>query len=423
MNKKSKKTLKNAFNIPEPNQKESFFSKLDIKPQRKFSSFVPVYLPTAVVAVMIIGVWGGIKNLPRFEQPENTDNNIIYSSESSVSENQTDSPAQTSASSVHNTEKQTHTSATVQTDSKSSEKNTSVTTVKTTKDNPDKEEYFTDSPSENPSEENSDSEVLQTTDTTRKTNIIKTTDTTETTKHTTPSQTTTTKHNGYSPQTTTTTFKDSIDIPSGTTEPSQPSDDVPQDYTVNPPVRYYPDDNAIDISDITQNDSHPPLIDGPQPGDSTSAVTLENLVDNSDMIVIATVDEVIYTAVDGVPYTQENIIVSEVIKGDIENYSRISVYGTGGYIPASEYKKIQIEWAIENNYTIFDPAGNKTFSEVGDTYLYFIRKSNYPLPDGSYRLTTYNDISKFRYTDGYYVNMNNNNLMFKLTELYDSINN
>lgn len=422
MNKKSKKTLKNAFNIPEPNQKESFFSKLDINPQRKFSSFVPVYLPTAVVAVMIIGVWGGIKNLPRFEQPENTDNNIIYSSESSVSENQTDSPAHTSASSVHNTEKQTHTSATVQTDSKSSEKNTSVTTVKTTKDNPDKEESFTDSPSENPSEENSDSEVLQTTDTTRKTNIIKTTDTTETTKHTTPSQTTTTKHNVYSPQTTTTTFKDSIDIPSGTTEPSQPSDDVPQDYTVTPPVRYYPDDNAIDISDITQNDPQPPLIDGPQPGDSTST-TWEDFMNNSDIILIATVDEIIYTGIDGVPYTQENISVSEVIKGDIEQYSRISVYGTGGYIPASEYKKIQIEWAIENNYTIFDPAGNKTFSEVGDTYLYFIRKSNYPLPDGSYRLTTYNDISKFRYTDGYYVNMNNNNLMFKLTELYDSINN
>lgn len=422
MNKKSKKTLKNAFNIPEPNQKESFFSKLDIKPQRKFSSFVPVYLPTAVVAVMIIGVWGGIKNLPRFEQPENTDNNIIYSSESSVSENQTDSPAQTSASSVHNTEKQTHTSATVQTDSKSSEKNTSVTTAKTTKDNPDKEESFTDSPSENPSEENSDSEVLQTTDTTRKTNIIKTTDTTETTKHTTPSQTTTTKHNGYSPQTTTTTFKDSIDIPSGTTEPSQPSDDVPQDYTVTPPVRYYPDDNAIDIRDFTVNDPQPPLIDGPQPDDSTST-TWEDFMNNSDIILIATVDEIIYTGIDGVPYTQENISVSEVIKGDIEQYSRISVYGTGGYIPASEYKKIQIDWAIENNCMLFDPAGNKTVSEVGDTYLYFIRKSNYPLPDGSYSLTTYNDVSKFRYNGGYYINMNNNSFMFEPEELYNLINN
>lgn len=442
MNKKSKKTLKNAFNIPEPNQKDSFFNKLDIKPERKFSSFIPTYLPTAIVAVMIIGVWGGIKNLPRFEQPENTDNNIIYSSESSVSEKQTDNSVQTTISSVSHSEKQTQTTTAVQTDNGSTvtgEKNTSVTTTsgKTTKNNSDKnkDESSADSPSENSSEETSDSEVSHTTNTTRHTTNVKTTHTTtmstreqnniKPTKPSTTTQTTTTDRNsGFSPlpqTTTTTTFDDTIDIPP-CTEPSQPSDDVPPDYTVNPPVHYYPDDNAIDISDITQNDHKPPLIDGPQPGSSTSVIW-EDLVNDSDIILIATVDEIIYTSIDGVPYTQENLSVSEVIKGDIEQYSRISVYGMGGYIPASEYKKIQIEWAIENNCMLFDPAGNKTVSQVGDEYLYFIKKSDSPLPDGSYRLTTYNDISKFRYTDGYYINMNNSNFMFTLTELYDSINN
>lgn len=441
MNKKSKKTLKNAFNIPEPNQKDSFFNKLEIKPERKFSSFIPTYLPTAIVAVMIIGVWGGIKNLPRFEQPENTDNNIIYSSESSVSEKQTDNSVQTTISFVRYSEKQIQTTTAVQTANGSTvtgEKNTSVTTTsgKTTKNNSDKnkDESSADSPSENSSEETSDSEVSHTTNTTRHTTNVKTTHTTtmstreqnniKPTKPSTTTQTTTTDHNsGFSPlpQTTTTTFDDTIDIPT-CTEPSQPSDDVPPDYTVNPPVRYYPDDNAIDISDITQNDHKPPLTDGPQPGSSTSVIW-EDLVNDSDIILIATVDEIIYTGIDGVPYTQENLSVSEVIKGDIEQYSRISVYGTGGYIPASEYKKIQIEWAIENNCMLFDPAGNKTVSQVGDIYLYFIRKSNYPLPDGSYRLTTYNDISKFRYTDGYYINMNNSNFMFTLTELYNLINN
>ncbi|MDE5620417.1 MAG: hypothetical protein K2I80_07830, partial [Ruminococcus sp.] len=164
MNKKSKKTLKNAFNIPEPNQKDSFFNKLDIKPERKFSSFIPTYLPTAIVAVMIIGVWGGIKNLPRFEQPENIDDNIVYSSESSVSENYTDNQIQTSLSSVSHSEKQTRTTTAVQTDNGSNvtgEKSTSVTTIsgKTTKNNSDKnkDESSADSPYENTSDNDSDS--------------------------------------------------------------------------------------------------------------------------------------------------------------------------------------------------------------------------------------------------------------------------
>lgn len=448
MNKKSKKTLKNAFNIPEPNQKDSFFNKLDIKPERKFSSFIPTYLPTAIVAVMIIGVWGGIKNLPRFEQPENTDNNIIYSSESSVSEKQTDNSVQTTISSVRYSEKQTQTTTAVQTANGSTvgEKDISVTTTsgKTTKNNSDKnkDESSADSPSENTSDNDSDStsessrtNIRHTTNTTRHTTNAKTTNTTtmstreqnniKPTKPSTTTQTTTTDHNsGFSPlpqTTTTTTFDDTIDFPP-CTEPSQPSVDVPHDYTVSPPVRYYPDDNAIDIRDFTQNDHDPPPTDGTQSGEPNSVIW-EDLVNDSNIILIATVDEVMYTGIDGVPYTQENLSVSEVIKGDIEQYSRISVYGTGGYIPASEYKKIQIEWAIENNCMLFDPAGNKTVSQVGDRYLYFIKKSDSPLPDGSYRLTTYNDISKFRYTDGYYINMNNSNFMFTLTELYNLINN
>ncbi len=431
MNKKSKKTLKNAFNIPEPNQKDSFFNKLDIKPERKFSSFIPVYLPTAIVAVMVIGVWGGIKNLPRFEQPENTDNNIIYSSESSVSENQTDYSVQTSLSSVRNSENQNRTTTAVQNDNGNTvtdEKNMSVTTTsaKTTNKNSDKnkDESSADSPSENSSENTSDStsEASHTTNTSRNTTNVKTTGTTtlstrdenniKPTKPLTSTQTTTTEHKGFSPlpQTTTTTFEDSVDFPSCTA----PVVDVPPDYTIKPPVRYYPDNNAVDINDVIQNDPNPPSTDG-QPGDSTTA-TWEDFLDNSDMILIATVDDVIYTAIDGVPYTQENISVSEVIKGDIEQYSKISVYSNGGYIPASEYK-IQLDWAIENNFMLFDPAQNKTVSQVGDEYLYFIKKSHFPLPDGSYSLTTYSDMSKFRYKDGHYINMNNSNIILDFDDL------
>lgn len=461
MNKKSKKTLENAFNIPEPNQKDSFFNKLDIKPERKFSSFIPVYLPTAIVAVMIIGLWGGIKNLPRFEQPENIDN-IIYSSESSVSENYTDPKIQTSLSYVSSSEKQTQTTTAFQTnntDTSENEKSTYVTTTSekatentTNKNNSNESSenstsensYESDSESttESPRTTNNTTHPRRTTSTTRTTSTKRTTTTNTTreanavtTTSTSRSTNTTATHDGGNsslPQTTTVSNYE-VDLPAliTTTEHTLSVGDYEHpDYTVIPPVRYYPDDNAIDVSDSMHNDAKPPLQNGGQsppqdvakPGATVDFDSWQNLADNSDIIVIADVDEIIYTSIDGTPYTQENITVSKVIKGDIEQHSRISVYGKGGYIPASEHGTIQISWAIENDCMLFDPAENKTFSEVGDRYIYFIKKSDYPLPDGSYCLTTYNDMSKFRYKDGRYINMNNNNIMFTTAELYEYIN-
>lgn len=454
MNKKSKKTLENAFNIPEPNQKDSFFNKLDIKPERKFSSLIPVYLPTAIVAVMVIGVWGSIKNLPHFQQPDNID--TVSSAETTFVNNNTDDFIQTSLSYVSSSERQIQTTTAFQennADTVKNEKSTYVTTTSekvaesTTVKNNDSESSE-NSPSENDSEsttesprttaENTTRTARRTTTTTRTTTVSTQKTQPATTEPTTihvpaTRTTTTTEHigNGFIPiPQTTTAIKDGIEPPAliTTTIIQYPTLDTPPDYTVSPPVRYYPDDNAIDINDFSNdgrpavpgNTSKPPSEqDGIQTGIFDS---WQNLADNSDMIVIADVDEIIYTGIDGVPYTQENIMISRIIKGNIEQRSRISVYGKGGYIPASEHGTIQIPWAIENNYTLFDPAENQTFSEVGDRYIYFIKKGDYPFPDGSYSLTTLSDMSKFRYKNGNYINMNNNNITFTLTELYEYIN-
>ncbi len=431
MNKKSKKTLKNAFNIPELNHKDSFFNKLDIKPERKFSSFIPIYLPTVIVAVMIIGVWSSIKNLPRFEEPENIDNSA-YSSESSDYESNTDNYIQTSFSYVRNSEKPAQTTTAVKTDKSSKNKKstttkTITTTTKSTKDNSDKrnDEYNENLPSDNIADndyENNDkkTETTQTTTGKATSTTHRTTITTSTEKSsiTTDEQNFTDDEQNLT-EPTTTIPNPSSDTPTPQTTTYSPSLDISPDYTVFPPVRYYPDDNAIYLSEFTED------ADGLTPPQS-GFLRWEDLAQSSDMIVIADVDEIIYTGFDGKPYTQENITVSEVIKGDIEKYSKISVYGKGGYIPACEYStdiNIKLEQAIENNMTIFDPGENKTFSETGKTYLYFIKESESPLPNGSYHLVTYSDISRFCYKDGYYVSMNNNNLMFTIKEIYDFINN
>ncbi|MDE6101566.1 MAG: hypothetical protein K2F73_01105, partial [Ruminococcus sp.] len=293
-------------------------------------------------------------------------------------------------------------------------------------------ENDSESTTESPRTTNNTTPPRRTTSTTRttSTNTTREANAVTTTSRSTNTTSTHEGGNSISPPQTTTTIEDEIDLPVICTTITQyPTlDTPPPDYTVFPLVRYYPDNSAINISDFINNDGQPPVTDSDgklppqdvaQPGAFHS---WQDLTDNSDLIVIADVDEIIYTSIDGTPYTQENIVISEVIKGDIEQHSRISVYGEGGYIPASEYGKIQISWAIENNFMLFDPAKNQTFSAVGDRYIYFIKKSDYPLPDGSYSLTTYNDMSKFRYKDGNYINMNNNNIIFTRAELYEYIN-
>lgn len=446
MNKKSKKTLKDAFNIPEPNRKEQFFNSLEIRQPKKLPAHIPMYVSAVAAAVLVIGVWGGVKNLPYFNPPEITDT-PVYSRKTSATDVFTEnSDIQTTAVSVtgKNTDSTSVTGTATENITGNSE---TVTTITETEDNISPEsteglrttDGLSGSTAENRHINSEKTTTAQTTcRTATKTNTTTTRTVTTVTRqsqyvttkstaaqtHTTVSQTTTDDTVNVIdtvPQTTATTYDYGFDPPP-CTEPPTPSVDAPHDYTVKPPVRYYPDDNAIDINDLTSNDATAPS--HPSTGGQTCVddVSWKDLAENSDLIVIATVEEIIYTGIDGRPYTQEDIEISEVIKGDIPEKSRISVYGRGGYIPAVDYKEIQIEFITENNYTLFDNAGNRTNTENGDTYLYFIKKSNSPFPDGSYILTGLNNISKFSYTDGCYENLNNSQLSLTLNALYSYLN-
>lgn len=457
MNKKSKKTLKDSFNIPEPNRKEQFFNSLEIRQQKKLPAHIPMYVSAVATAVLVIGVWGGVKNLPYFNPPEITDI-PVYSKQTSMTESYKNTTTAVSAV----TEKNTTIVSAVRTSTKttSTEKVTrhseTVTTVTsetintTTKENKtrhteDSQEIKTtddlsESTAENHNTTSTATEITSSARTTARTTTTRTT-TKTTTCYTTVADTTiavTTQDfeitTTPAPSTVTTTTKgntglfpittiaDEQDPPVivTTTGQSGATNDIPIDYTVNPPVRYYPNDNVIDISDLIDNNfTPPPSNDGIQTEIENS---LGNWVKQSDLIVIATVDEVIYTGIDGIPYTQENISVSEVIYGDIPQNSVISVYGIGGYIPVADYTEFELP-DIEPDSMLFVPYNNKTTPEVGETCLYFLRKSNGKFPDGSYYLTSLTDTSKFRYNNGYYTNLNKNNLMFTIDELYEYLNN
>ncbi|MDE6797459.1 MAG: hypothetical protein K2J36_05560 [Ruminococcus sp.] len=477
MNKKSKKTLKNAFNIPEPKRKEEFLNSLPAKQKKSFSFNVSLYISTAITAVVIIGIWGGIKNLPHFDPPINIDTHV-YTETTSLPEHTENTFVQTTTTTStekHKTETATVTTSgkstvsgtqpaettssgagTVITETETFQTETTITTTKKESNNisnkPTTEIHtneITSSPETDFPETTLKITASQTvTETTVKTTVKTTTKTTTatrtttktnlrtTTKTTTMPHTTTTKtfYTNISPMTTTTAESevnyvttttlidneplvdittsqtlvatmDSPPVPATTTTPAPPTDIPPVDLTVTPKVQYYPD-GEIYIMDSESNDSMPPT----EP-DVTGI--FRQMIAESDLIAIVEVDEIIYTGFEGVPYTQENVIVKDVIYGDIQTNSRISVYCKGGYIPAEEY----FMNVYKENVTVLDYAGNRKFSEVGDVYMCFLKEK-----DGIYYLTGLNDISKFECHEDYFVNFHNNQYI-TLNDIQNFINN
>lgn len=461
MNKKSKKTLKNAFNIPEPKRKEEFFNSLPTKQKKSFSFNIPLYISTAVTAVVIIGIWGGIKNLPYFEQPDNIDI-PVYSESTSIINHTEKSAVQTTVSS---TEKNKIVNSTVKTSgistvSGTEKKETTVsvqTTIKT--ETIRNETTITTTKESNNISYKPTTEILTTErtsapetefpETTKKTTTATRTTTKTTAKTTTKTTTATTKfHESIFPVTTTviesefnhvttttvfnggtpggvvnvTTQTTTVDIPPQTMTTTKDDNgafaEPPRDFTVVPAVRYYPD-SEIYITDSESTD----VIRPPTSQDYGTEIFRE-MAENSDLIAIVAVDEIIYTGFDGKPYTQENALVMDVIYGDIPANSRISIYCKGGYIPANEYspdKHINMEELIENNVTVLDYAGNNNFSQVGDSYICFLKKSDGTFPDGSYYLTGLNNISKFALYGDNCMNLNNHQYL-TLNEIQSFLN-
>ena len=427
MNKKSKKTLKNAFNIPEPKRKEKFFSSLEMKQKKRLSFNIPLYISTAVTAVVVIGIWGGIKNLPYFEQPDNIDT-TVYSETTSLSYHTESSAVQTTVSTEKNTitvktsgistvsgtekiktEKNTETTANTTNTTVSGAGTTKTVTTTTSKENnnishkPTTEIRTTEKTSEPETEYPQTTTKINTT----KTNIRTTTITTVP-SHTTSmagelNYATTTIHyeetipTGEYTQTSVIT-EDFPIVPVTTTNNNAMSPEI--DFTVAPDIQYYPNGEIYTIDSESTDSITSTTVD---------KKTFSEMAKNSDVIAVVEVNEMIYTGFDGKPYTQENVFVKNVIHGDVSTGSIISIYCKGGYIPASEYSSdkyiANIDNLIENNVIIFDYAGNNEFSEVGDVYMCFLKKSDGIFPDGSYHLTGFTDISKFAIFGDNFVNL------------------
>lgn len=466
MKKSEKDALKNAFNIPEPKHKNTFVSSYNEmlkKNERKFN--IPAFFrwtSTAVFAALIIGVWGSLSKNAGFPDEYTKDKPSIITETTTMPINTTvksnDITKTVTSSMPLNTATSAESRTTTSETSAASEKtrkttiNTSTSSLSssaiTTKPQTKSTAKVTEITAAEP-ENTATAEITQTTavtdvsitkTTVRTTNhnTIKTTVTSlTTTVKTTALKTTTatTENNAFSPDPTTpTTHNDELlvvpsvvpsttrttarsDETNCTTFSKTPSVDVPPsgtNYTVTPSANYSKSENIIDINNIFENNT------SSEPNDNI--LNPYDLINKSGYIVSGRIDEIIYTEVNGMPCTQENITVYKVYKGGrLFPMDRISVYMKGGYMPVKDFTSIHgIDNEYPDNYSVYDSGGNNGTQNVGDVFLFFISDGTSSMPDGAFMLTSYNDTSVFSSEDNKYISLGNENIIFNINDLLNN---
>lgn len=446
MKKHEREALRNAFGIPEPQRKDEFISSIrERTKQKRFPlPIIMRYVTAAAMAAIIISLWaflrppaglrehfsdGDVMTQTTSGTSVVTTTTAVTSKSVSTDETVTAHEAVTTAETdeddliVTTTTSGRHTvivtAATEENAVTSAQNERTVTTKKTaavtTATNKRTTARTTVTTAKRTSRTTTVSTTKKTTRTTAATTRNVTRATTTTTRAATTSVVTftTTAYNTYSPPpaantVTTTAEHDSSDNePAIATTQSPAYDPAYNDLTVYPEVTYNATGNIIPSWMISEEN------EPPADSDSSKSVSISTLKKDSDAIIYGRIDEILYTSIEGVPYTVANISVSSVLKRYSLYNSRISVYIPGGYMPADEY--IEYHGGSLNNaeeYLVYDDCGNWASKEAGDSYLFLLKNGSSPLPSGSYMLTTGSDVSIFTHDGSGYLSLGNDELYY-----------
>lgn len=171
---------------------------------------------------------------------------------------------------------------------------------------------------------------------------------------------------------------DSASITTATTAVTEPPTvTTSKEQDIN---KYPVTDGPDDISDLTVI----PSVKYDKPNDSVYHIYGDvpngaDDIDAFDGVIIASVDEVIYTEINGEPYTQENITIISSLQGDIKlNYmDKISVFIKGGYMPADKFAENHSWINIPPEYRyVYYSKKQIPEQQVGKNYIFFLKKSN-----------------------------------------------
>lgn len=368
MKKRDIEKLKDAFDIPEPERKsefirihgEKFAEPIHDVPRKRIFRYAPVL----ALAAVLIGLWGFIK--PDGSLRENPGkNNIVVESTNEIPTNVTTSAVpQTSlvSSAVQTDKKPITTSAVSQGETHIPENVTQPVSA------PDRQE----------SPETTEIVSVPHTSTDRTSPTVTETTAKKTTSAAAVSSVTTVRRTN----TATTSMNNEVSIT--TVPPLNPDDDInhqhpstdgEEDMTITPDIVYTKTDNIYYIGyDDMPNDS-----------------ITDSMGVDCDLSINGYVMDIIYTKAKNRPYTQLNILVTNVMTdtGKLSVGCMISVYIPGGYMPSDEYFAIYPNRKpYQGDYTVYDCAGISKPPEIGDIYSFYLNRDGEGIPDGAFVLAS-----------------------------------
>ena len=464
MTKSELKALEKAFGIPEPEKKNEFIETYKYKEQashkKQLFPLIMKCASTAVAAVLVIGAWinlkdkGDIRKKPDIsvitettsEHVTETDITTAFTGTTEYIAGQTEKITSYTSVSASTTSATTGRKNTKSKNTDSKDGNSSIT-VTDVNENPHENNKTTEHTSDN-----STSKVTSSAKTTSKTTEPTTNKTTSlgstskattsrnttskmttkpttsrattsktttkattsksttsraatktTTRRTTTSRTTTSKKTTETKMTTksggiTQTYTKALGTTTATTtemyysyttysggDSKNPTTATSRDLTVMPPGQiYYPDENTFYHSAIGGG---------------------WNDVEYGDNVIEATVIDMMYVMIDGLPYTQCDVEVNHIFcgNGSFNETDRISIYIPGGCLPVEYFKEYNPDYSdLPDGIMVHDLGLRKNETVIGEEYLFLLGDYNPIYPYGAFSLISTPAFSIFNITpDGY----------------------
>lgn len=385
MTDKEKKALREAFDFPEPDRKDEFiaeFAKLcDNKDKKPLFPFFMRFAAAAAMLTLIIGV---LVNMPK--------DTLDFGNGSSVIVQSTEAPSETEGAVITNVtvtaaKAVSTTVTTVKTTSSAAATAKNVTTVKA----------VTTAKAETTAKNSDSAPTTSAAPTSAKAQEIITTVTTTAKK----------ENSAESAQTMTTTesTKESADIRG-------------RNMTVCPDIIYKVRDKTIPEEALYAMTETGPSVLKPS-GDGSSYSVLMQMYNDSSAVILANVDEMLYTFIDGEIFTAEQLSVHSVIKGSLIPSDKISVYFEGGYMPAEMYLESHSDAQLDDpeEYSVYVHGSSINRQDIGSEYLFFINNGAENIPEGAYSPVSSGNISVFRKVRDIYVSLDKPDLVLSEDEL------
>ncbi len=390
MTDKEIKKLTEAFGIPEPDRKKEFSAEFLMRStEKKHKPLMPLILRFAAIPAMLAVITGVILLMPKNKLNFEHDNNNI--------------PLVTQTSSATDI-----TVTTTRTNETVTQKSVTTTTAATSKN----ELSVSTTASSEITAASTTSTRRSGRQTNKTTTFLRPASTLSSTRQTTTTHTQIAKQEESSSSTTS----------SGNNEQGNSVERNGRDLTVSPDTQYDVRDNIIRRERLMESDSNagPDFAGVVDPTPSTPIdQNLQVLFDNSYNVVLAKIEKIVYTSIDGEILTAENIIIERSYKGDLAPEDKITVYMNGGYMPAEEFISYYPDYSINDseNFSILDNSSHITNHSEGSSFLFFIKKGTGNLPNGVYRTSLNDGNSVFGIDNGFYYSLGSRGFSFTSEEL------